>query len=456
MILLLVLLLSLSLVYTTTTTTLTTTTDNANEFSGIYQPYTRHSSETYAGAWLSSLTTLYDRINELKEVQNLEGASFFMIHGTDTLMTRDYFDFFIIHLSSMINILIEYKLSSDVLTSVQIILSNRLRKTIRLIENNNNHYYHNNFNDIIVIIPFSTRKAYYKKEDMDFFQKDIRTLFFELTFWSIYRYIPHIVVTYITKHDEDAINELNLPIWHLKDITNETDHYARQPKESLLYVLNNWITRKPSNNITPKTPIDNWGNFKYIYFTEADEILYIRPDSILSMLSILNKNEHGFKITAYAPHRMQTMPLPKTFPSSVTTWNKSLIIDSLSHIDLVTETLIAPTGSCCDDGRYIFDTCKAWWWYMCHRDPGYNYGAVNYTTWLRFGRSGFTFPTGTEHAGKCSYSNTRITCPIDQSILERSKTNTCEKRLPSQFNEICGEMHYRKNEKIYLSKNMKI
>jgi hypothetical protein len=69
-----------------------------NVYSGVYRPYSQLSGETYAGAWFSSLNTTYDRIGELKQVQNLEGASFFMVHGTDVLMTRDYFDFFIIHL----------------------------------------------------------------------------------------------------------------------------------------------------------------------------------------------------------------------------------------------------------------------------------------------------------------------------------------------------------------------
>ena len=41
--------------------------------SGVYSPYTRYSGETYAGAWWSSLNTAYSRIDELKQVQNLEG-----------------------------------------------------------------------------------------------------------------------------------------------------------------------------------------------------------------------------------------------------------------------------------------------------------------------------------------------------------------------------------------------
>ena len=79
---------------------------SSSQNSGVYDAYSRYSGETYAGAWWSSLNTAYSRIDELKQVQNLEGASFFMIFGTVTLMTRDYFDFFIIHLSSMVNVLI--------------------------------------------------------------------------------------------------------------------------------------------------------------------------------------------------------------------------------------------------------------------------------------------------------------------------------------------------------------
>ena len=99
---------------------------------------------------------------------------------------------------------------------------------------------------------------------------------------------------------------------------------------------------------------------------------------------------------------------------------------------------------------------------MCHRDPGYNYGAVNYTTWLRFGRNGFTFPTGTEHAAKCSYSNTKVLCPINDAFKKETAhynekdSQSCEKRIPTKADEVCTEQYYwiskKTSDALYIKK----
>jgi len=100
---------------------------------------------------------------------------------------------------------------------------------------------------------------------------------------------------------------------------------------------------------------------------------------------------------------------------------------SLNNISIITEDMISPRGSCCDDGRFVFSSCDNWW-YRCP-----DYGLHNYSSWIRFGHSGFSMPQGTEHQAKCKYSKKRISCP---------KPATCSNIIPRESKEICEEMPF--------------
>lgn len=94
---------------------------------------------------------------------------------------------------------------------------------------------------------------------------------------------------------------------------------------------------------------------------------------------------------------MQTLPLKPTFPAKLQkVWaNKKNDSQEFLPKDLtiVTENLGRTKGSCCDEGRNEYQSCGKWW-YMCP-----NWGLRDFTTWLKIGETGYTFPTSTEHKG---------------------------------------------------------
>ena len=77
--------------------------------SGLYRPNTSRALEHYAGAWLVSKRRLLEAKLRIQHIRSLEGASFavsgYASHQDyrTTLMTRDYFDFAVQHLSSTTN-----------------------------------------------------------------------------------------------------------------------------------------------------------------------------------------------------------------------------------------------------------------------------------------------------------------------------------------------------------------
>jgi hypothetical protein len=48
---------------------------------------------------------------------------------------------------------------------------------------------------------------------------------------------------------------------------------------------------------------------------------------------------------------------------------------------------------------------------------------VNINPWLQFGKHGYTTPSATAHKGLCTYSKTRLLCPLPTD---------CEERIPSK------------------------
>ena len=128
------------------------------------------------------------------------------------LMSRDFFDFSIEHLSSTTNQISEdpnlvrhlvERMTQKVAHLKKVAL--RISTTLR---------YQKPFgNNTIVVIPFSTKSAS-MGNDFDRITL-LRRLFFEATFWSVYRSFPHIAVSVSRQADFDNLIELKLPIFEL-------------------------------------------------------------------------------------------------------------------------------------------------------------------------------------------------------------------------------------------------
>ena len=109
------------------------------------------------------------------------------------------------------------------------------------------------------------------------------------------------------------------------------------------------------------------------------------------------------------------------------TFYRTLNVDAMKD-RFVAENILFPSGSCCDDGRFVFKDCKNWW-YNCEE-----YGLTDSEKWLLLTNSeikksskenplssvkSFSVPLITEHKGKCKYSETRQLCPMPKSCKQR-------------------------------------
>ena len=71
--------------------------------SGLYKPNTRAAAEDYAGAWLTSVERFLGIRNYFHMMVNIEHGSIIVTQHKINVMTRDFFDFQVLHLSSTTN-----------------------------------------------------------------------------------------------------------------------------------------------------------------------------------------------------------------------------------------------------------------------------------------------------------------------------------------------------------------
>jgi len=407
--------------------------------SGLYRPDTSRSLEHYAGAWLVSKKRLLDSKGRVVRMKSLEGASFSVAglaahqDSRIALMTRDYFDFSVQHLSSTTNQLPWNAPETflDVIHEQTINIVERLRARA---ESPKEHPTHvsplsedpRRKEQTVALIPFCNRAASVDSRLEtawnNAFQVKVRLLFFQATFWSVYRAFPNIVVTVGTDSDLATLMEMNLPVWktvNMKALFNESApirapgsvHFL--PRESLLFLMEKMVD----------SSAQFFSKFRYVYYTEADHILQLR-----SADQLYNAIDNSGGRWALAPHRLQTIALPRLYPDFKHLWKTNKwqdhLVESLQDKRVIIEHE-DPLGSCCDDGRFYFAPCGNWW-YNCPE-----WGLRNFTDWMRFGTQGYSLPTGTEHGARCLYSEMRKLCPVPIK---------CPARVPNNDKEICPEV----------------
>jgi hypothetical protein len=273
----------------------------------------------------------------------------------------------------------------------------------------------------LAIIPFSTFSASLDL-DGEKFQAEVRSLFFEATFWSVYRFCPNVVVSVGTLETLKLVNKMRLPAFkylnftanfnssaHARDLDGGRHHLPR-------YTLNYVHERIRDRD-------EEWSRFKYVYYTEGDHLLNMRhSDRLMDTLDAMDYLDTSIAI---APHRLQSQVLPAAFPKLQHQFARDGKYEDLS-VRLITENGTLPVGSCCDDGRFRFADCKNWW-YNCP-----SWGIRNYTTWVRFGKSGLPFPAGSEHQARCSYSPTKRLCEVPVGCVRHER--------PTKVEDVCGEI----------------
>jgi hypothetical protein len=402
------------------------------DYSGLYRADGEH--ESYAGAWLAPKKRLLDSYRQLNRTTNLEGSTM-AVSGYGrrqdprvAIMSRDFFDFQVLHLSVTTNFVESIGRAGGPATFGERLKSRvheqmvqTVRELARPLSSMGAHGDLRLLNHTIALIPFTGFAASTDKSE---FQAKIRKLYFQATFHSVYRYIRTIIVTVPTQNDFDVLVSMKLPIWKIfnfkarYDLKVNTEHplsTVRLPKHSIMHVVGK-MQSDPA-----------YSRFRYVYYSEGDLVLHVRSEA--QLLDALDRSGGNF---AAAPHRMQSNPLPKAYePDLQSLWSHGQPhkshLESLKNVKLETEDAYMPRGSCCDDGRFDFKDCGNWWYY-CPR-----WGLANFSTWIRFGEHGFTLPLGTEHRGRCAYSRQRRTCSLPPSCPERVPQST-------DARGVCGEV----------------
>lgn len=354
--------------------------DSNEIFSGFYYPNNEYNMESYGAAWLAPKERLLARHKKIRTIRNLEGASIEMVDGIGetNIMTRDYFDFHVCHMSCSTNGIANHTINSF-LTDY---LDNKLKRTTAILERETSNPVQKADDRLrqksVAVITFSVASGSSKYE-YNQHQEKIRIEYFKATFWSVHRYIPHIVVAIAIKRDIVILKSLNLPVWVVANLTERFDETVPRlhpksrwhlPKHSLLFLIsrlnmgmdykNKDLTSIVNRNRDFTNKLKTWSQFEYVYYTEADQVMYMRqPKLLMDALDTQNKS------LIAVPHRMHTLLLPEVYPELSRFIPKSRKI-LLSKVNLVTEGQNYATGSCCDNGRYVFENCGNFW-YMCKK-----------------------------------------------------------------------------------------
>lgn len=277
-------------------------------FSGFYHAL---KNEEYGGAFLVSKERFINSSDNIHSIWYPEGVILSIIHrnhlciNCNTLFLRDYFDFSSDHLSSTTNIVGTMPMETQ--KHVLEILNNRLDNTVkdlsRYISNSTQR------KKVVAVIPYSGEIANPGSNDPAYLElhQKIRRNFFKATFFSIYRYFANIMVYVASKEDYDSLISWNLPV---RQIYNLDDILSKVPKENYFFINHQRTEARPRNQLLPKYTLlsvlnsfkndESWSSYKYIYYTEGDQILHLRKIKLL----LRAIDARGGK-DILVPHRMQ-------------------------------------------------------------------------------------------------------------------------------------------------------
>lgn len=150
----------------------------------------------------------------------------------------------------------------------------------------------------IALIPFTTVPGSLKlksDEDEGFmrFSDELRLLYLRATILSIHRYFPKVVISVCSQEDLSLVHSLNLPVWKYIDLSTKLNGKSRMqlPKESMIYMYKMVMSGKRKPN--------EWSKIKYMYYSEADQILYARQ--LPKLYQLMNQFNGSLVLV---PHRM--------------------------------------------------------------------------------------------------------------------------------------------------------
>lgn len=282
-------------------------------FSGVYNPIIQHGLEIYSGAWLMPRDLFLTKKNKIESIGMLEMTTTAIVVKPFTLgqesvrhavMTRDYFDFQVEHLSSLTN---QIDANNPEVNAYLTNITNAKVKSIRqnALHSSHSKKDHSLFRNItLAVIPFSITGAYSTEDSKD---QILRENFFLLTFWSIYHHFPYIAVSVTRFSDYVSLRKMDLPYFDL--------YYTNISKTDLRETPR-WLNSKQSLQYAYKNVAQNtsYAHFQYIYFSEGDLLLHMRQGNALfhivnnTKYHDLTRHDADYYNDDYfilCPHRMQ-------------------------------------------------------------------------------------------------------------------------------------------------------
>lgn len=279
-----------------------------NRFSGLYRPPNK---ETFAGAYFVTK----DRFIDAKSINYVSKRQPWQIEGvvvaytsidpnSFNLMTRDYFDFQVLHLSSTLTqtprqLLLNPGIQNEILYRMRQTLTTLQEQYRLVISYTSNSTESDEYNEArrntLGIVVFSSAAGTINldpksQETLLPFTTELKQLFLKSTIFSIARYFPRILVATGTDQDLQLVQMMKLPLWKTVNLASKVSHPTLLPKETILYVNHEL---KHSDDI-------GWKQVKYLYYSEMDQILYARSLAHLYR----SFDEIDFSVVM-VPHRMQ-------------------------------------------------------------------------------------------------------------------------------------------------------
>lgn len=270
-------------------------------FSGVYTPDLKISTFDFSASCLISVDQLINSKESLKKSFGMAGATFAIVRNkfwnSLPIVTRDVLDFFVEHLSSYTNFIHKNKIvlfdsiNLSMSKSIQLYKSNmnsfiEIKNKKRLIDKRNS--------ETLGILVYSS--ASFSAQNL-FHQSKLRYNFFYLTFLSIYRYFDDILIFVGNEEDKNHIISMDLPYKELIQLdvipvaNNKNNNTITLPKDSLGYIIDKLEAKD-----------ENFLKYKYVYYSEGDQILHLRNENYLFDLI-----DQSFNQFIAIPHRVQVI-----------------------------------------------------------------------------------------------------------------------------------------------------
>ena len=265
-------------------------------FSGVYKPDTDGSgqAEDFAASFLISKSRFVESYKALHGAKNMAGVSFAVVRYRPrntkyrSLMSRDYFDLMVEHLSTTSNFI--PRGNEPIFRVYNMRMKQTVMRLKEIATQRPRWEEDSRLNQTVAILVYSSISFSRGQSPM---QSKARKGFFEATFWSVYRYFPHIAVYVASDHDNQYIKESKLPAWQLQqlDVPLENNKTILLPRLSLEHMLHA-LERTPQPAGSP--------TLNYVYFSEGDQILHMRHAG--GLFDSIDNSDGRFLLV---PHRMQ-------------------------------------------------------------------------------------------------------------------------------------------------------